>query len=452
MVTRRRASRVERVDDGATRTQTLVTAAVAYAVLLAFVTERFIATPFSYLGFVDRSVRALELVLWVVSAGALGALAFRRWTFPSHSAFAFLLATVALPVVTVPTFWGQLESWGLFVLQATTIAAFALMRLILRGTRLPWRGVVIPPRLFWMALTFATAGAMGYLFLSTGISPTFLNLSDVYSQREEFSGSITSLGAYLVGWVGAGVLPGVLATGLYRRNVAITASAVVAIALLYSMTGYKSYLVGVALTIAAYVLTAVHRRGGHWWMTTFGGIVAVAALLDSLRGGFTFTTLLVRRALATAGLNTASYVDFFDSNERYGLRHSVLSFMGQPPYDLSPARLIGLEAYGNATVAANVNFVGDGYANFGIIGVLAMASVLAVYLRCVDKATMHLPLQVSAPALTLFLVAASNTAPLTVLATHGGLVLLALMLTMPSFEEPQVERRKVRRTTATRIT
>ncbi|MFC7491469.1 MULTISPECIES: hypothetical protein [unclassified Knoellia] len=426
--------------------------AVAYAGLLAFVTERFIAEPFAYLGFVHRPVGALELVLWVVSSGALGAMAFRRWALPSHSAFAFLLATVALPVVTVPTFWGQLESWGLFVLQLTTLVAFALMRVILRGDRIPWRGVVVPPRLFWLALASATTGAMGYLFLSTGISPTFLNLSDVYSQREEFSGSITSVGAYLVGWVGAGILPGVLATGLYRRNATITGSAVVAIALLYSMTGYKSYLVGVALTIAAYVLTAVHRRGGHWWITTFGGIVAVAALLDSVRGGFTFTTLLVRRALATAGLNTASYVDFFDSNERYGLRHSVLSFTGQPPYDLSPARLIGLEAYGNATVAANVNFIGDGYANFGITGVLVMATVLAIYLRCVDKATMHLPLQVSAPALTLFLIAASNTAALTVLSTHGGLVLLALMLTMPSFKDPQVETRKERRTITTRRT
>lgn len=449
----RRSEMPAAVRDDATGAPLLLVSAVLYAGLLALVTERFIATPFAYFGYTDRSIAVLDLVLWLLWCAVLGSLAFRRWHLPSHAAFAFLLATVALPVVTIPVFWGRLESWGLFVLQATTVTAFALMRWILSGGRRHWRGAVVPPQLFWPTLAGATIAAIVYLFISTGISPTLLSFSDVYGQREEFSGSITSAGAYLVGWVGAGILPGLLATGLYRRHLTITSSAVVAIVALYSMTGYKSYLVGVALTIVAYFLTAPTRRAGHWWITTFGAIVTVAAILDEVRGGFTFSTLLVRRALATAGLNTANFIDFFDSNVRYGLRHSILSVTGSPPYDLSPARLIGHEYYGSSSVAANVNFVGDGYANFGVLGVLAMAAVLALYLRCVDQATMHLPLQVSAPAMTLFLIAASNTAPLTVLATHGGLVLLALMLTMPAFREaardpgPQPRHQEARRST-----
>jgi len=205
-----------------------------------------------------------------------------------------------------------------------------------------------------------------------------------------------------------------------------------------STAGNKSYVVGIGLTLIAYYLCAESRRQGYRWFSALGVLVALGAIFDYLQGGYSLTTLLVRRALATAGLNTAYYFDFFSNNPRYGLHQSILSFAGSPPYQLSPPQLIGVKYYGSSSLAANANLIADGYANFGVLGCILMGIVFALYLRFVDKASKHLPLQVSGPALTLVLVAAANSAALTVLSTHGGLVLLVLMLCLPPVVRPSV--------------
>lgn len=408
--------------------------ATGYALLLVLITARLIAEPFRYLGFDDRPWSSLDLALWVGSTCVLGLINYVRWTRPSQVAFTFLLATVAVPVVSIPVFWGSLTSWGLFVLQVMTIASFLVIRFCLAGEPRPLGGVKLPTPVFWLFLVTGIVGGIGYLIVSTGLSPGFLSLSDVYAQRDEYSESISSVGAYLVGWIGAGILPMLLAVGMYRRHPAVTAFAAGSVVLLYSITGHKSYLVGIGLTVAAVWLCQPQRRRGNSWFVTLGAIAGIAAILDLAMSGYAFSTLLVRRALATAGLNTGLYVDFFSQHDRYGLQHTAVGSLlpgGAPPYQTTPARLIGLEYYGSLDTAANANFIADGYANFGVWGALMMAAAIGIFLRTFDRAAFHLPLQVSAPALALVIVALANTAALTVLTTHGGLIALVLALAIP---------------------
>lgn len=404
---------------------------IAYSVLLALVVRHFIAGPFAYLGYVPRTWTLGEIVTWIVSAGTLGALNYRRWRYPSHAAFTFLLATIALPVVTIPVFWGPLLPSRVVELQCVTVLTFATMKVCLVGNRRGIRLFKVSNVAFWSTVVVITLLSLAYLLYSTGLSPQLLRLSDVYTQRDEYAENVTSLGSYLVGWVGAGIFPAILAAGLHRRSRSLSLGATLGILVLYSVTGNKSYLVGIALAVTCFVLCSDKRRGGHRWLTTLGLFVLIASVFDYIGGGFAFTTLIVRRALATAGLNTAYYFQFFSQNPHYELRHSVLSFAGAPPYSLTPPQLIGDQFYGSSTVAANANLIADGYANFGILGCLLMATVFGLYLRAVDKASRHLPLQISAPALTLVIVAAANSAALTVLSTHGGLALLLLLLAMP---------------------
>ncbi|WP_145225687.1 O-antigen polymerase [Rudaeicoccus suwonensis] len=425
---------VTRPDDDATagrkRRGAFIT--VLYGALIVVVTSHFIAGPFRYLGYDARNWSLVDVLQCGVMLLILGSMNYPQWRYPSHVAYTFLVATVAVPIIVIPVFWGPLTASGVLTLQVTTLAAFATMRLCLAGGRVPLPGLKLPPEVFWLVLLVVSVGGIVYLIRSTGISPTVLSLSDVYSQRDDFSSNVTALGSYLVGWLGSGTLPAVLAVGLYRRNLILVGSASMGILVLYSITGNKSYVVGVLLALVGYVLCRPSVRSGRSWLIALGSAVAVAAVFDFFSGSFAMTTLIVRRALATAGLNTALYFDFFSHNPNYELKHSVLSFTGAPPYDLSPASLIGLHYYGSANVSANANLVADGYANFGILGCILMAAIFGVFLRIFDKASLHLPLQVSAPSLTLVLVAAANTATLTVLSTHGGIVALVLMLFMPA--------------------
>jgi oligosaccharide repeat unit polymerase len=405
----------------------------AYGLLLVLTTKVIIAEPFRYLGYDQRPGPGWAMVTWwIVTLCLLALLDYRRWERPSQMAFTFLVATIGVPVLSIPVFWGPLSNPRVVALGILTLTCFATMRLVLAGGRKPWHALELPPMLYWGVVLLWCAVVIAYLLITVGLAPGLLSLSDVYEQREAFSSRVTGIGSYLVGWLSAGTLPLVVAYGLRARRTALTAFAALSIVAMYSLTGNKSYLVGVILTTAAFVLAGDRFRRGWHWLAALGTVVLVAALTDLANQGFGLSSLLVRRALATSGLNTALFFDFFQFHPRYHLGHSVLSPFFSPPYPLSPASIIGLEYYGNADVSANANLIADGYANFGLLGSLGMFVVFGLYLRVVDKAAAHLPLQVSGPALTLVMIAAANTAALTVLMTHGGLVLFALLLAMPA--------------------
>lgn len=406
--------------------------AFAFGVLLVVLTKYLIADPFRYYGYVRRSGPGWRvLMLWMVGLAALGLLQPRRWSRPSDMAFAFLIATIGIPAVSIPVFWGPLSNNRVSVLIILVIACFAVMRVTLMGGRRPLAGVRLGPNAYWGLILAIASGMFAYLAVKVGFSPKALSFSDVYSQREEFYSQISGIGAYLVGWLSAGTIPLVLALGLHQQRRPIVVGAMLGIVGMYLMTGNKSYLVGMLLTLAAYWLASRRNPAGWGWLVVLGGISTAGAIVDLFLGGYAFSTLLVRRALATAGLNTSFYFDFFNTNPRYGLSHSVLSSFSDHPYDLAPSFLIGYEYYGKTSVAANANLIADGFANFGISGSLGMFAIFGIYLRLIDKSSAHLPMKVAGPALTLVLVAAANTAPLTVLVTHGGLILLMLLLASP---------------------
>lgn len=408
-----------------------VVSSVVFALLLWKVVETFIAPNFGYYGYIPRSTTPWELVTCATIIVLLGALLPVRWTKPSDYSRGFLTATFGIPVVLVPTFWGPSDTPTLLTIHLVTFLVFALIKFLTSGPLWTTPRIDVSAPAFWTVVSVFVLFAIVYLFASTGISASFLSLNDVYSQRDEYASSIGGIGAYLVGWVGSGILPAMLVAGLYYRTRTLSIGAIVGILLLYSLTGYKSYLVGMALTLLGFVLCRQWLRRGYGWFLGLGIAVSFAAIVDHVTEGFALTSLLVRRALSTAGLNTSFFFDFFKQNDLYMLRHSILSFLGDSPSDLSPAKLIGLAYYGSEKTAANANLIADGYANFGVVGCLFMAVVLGLYLKLFDSASDHLPLQISAPALTLVLVALSNTAALTTMTTHGGIIALILVILMP---------------------
>jgi hypothetical protein len=393
---------------------------------LLFLTGRFVAGPFRYLGYSERYAGMIEIILAVVASAVVAVAVPARWRRASDCAYAFLTATVALPVLWIPVAYGPLAENQVIVLQVTTATCFLLMRLVLAGGRRSLRPFVVPGYVLWAAVVSSAAMAVAYLIFRVGITFGLLGLEEVYDQRDVYSTSVGTPGAYLLGWVGAGVLPVVIALGLRRGHRPITISGIVGVLVLYSLTGYRSYLIGLGLIIGAYLLAKGGRRRPADWMLWLTVAMWSAALLDRLTGGLVFTSLLVRRGVATAGLNTAFFLDYFGQNPRYGLRHSVFGFLGDPPYPVPPARWIGLRYYGSVETSANANFLADGVANFGLGGALGAAVLLGLFLRGYDVLSGRLPVSVAAPALMFVLVALSNTALLTVLVTHGGFVVAAI--------------------------
>ncbi len=394
---------------------------------LLYLVSAFVAGPFGYLGYISKDVSATQLVTGASCTLILAATVRGTWTRPSDCAYGFLVAVVALPALWIPAFYGPLEASLVVQLQLIVLGAFIATRIALAGGRRTLRPLVLPKHLFWGAFLAALLVAFVYLVVRVGFRLEAVGFDDVAEQRDVYTANVGRAGAYLMGWVGAGTLPAVIAVGLHRRSLATVSAGAAGILVLYSLTGFKSYLVGLALVATAYAMARQHRLKVLDWMLVFGVVMWLAALVDRVSGTIWFTSLLVRRAISTSGLNTAFYMEFFSRSPAYELRHSVLAFLGAPPYAIPPARIIGLEYYGSLDTAANANFVADGIANFGIPGALAAGLLLGLILRFYDSLTGALPITVTAPALMFVLVALANTALLTVLLTHGGIVIAVVM-------------------------
>lgn len=277
---------------------------------------------------------------------------------------------------------------------------------------------VFPPALLLGLLSVASLALVIGL---TGISIDWVSLTNAYEQRDEYSAASSSVVAYALGWTGGGALAALAAYGYHLRSWFYMAIGFGGLVAIYMLTGYKSYLLGAALVLVLALIFGRSREVRVWRVyLIFGGAISAAGVMDWVTGSNFFTSLGVRRAFSTAGINTGYFIDFFEKHPKYGLRHSVLSFMGEPPFSTSPAKLIGSVYYSQEGVAANANFLADGMANFGFGGMLGASAVVGIWLGFVDLVAAELPAGIVFAAIAVVLVAFSNTASLTVLATHGG--------------------------------
>lgn len=398
---------------------------------MLWITRHYVAQPFRYLGYVERSATWIEPVTASVLTLVLISSCTATWRRPSDGAYSFLVLTVAIPVTWIPIFYGTANESVVLTAHLAVGLCFAALQLCLMGQRRPVAPLVMSPVTYWSFLVLAIVAGVSLLVVGLGLRPELLNFSDVYDQRADFKAAGGSLGSYVVGILVNAVLPVFLCLGLLWKRLLPLFVAVAGYLLLFSLTGQKSFVVGALLSAAGVFLVTRFKASGLGWFWVLTATMWVGVIVDALTGSITGSSLLTRRAITTSGINSAYYFDYFSVNDAYGLRHSVLSFLGPSPYSSPPAQLVGTTYYGPGT-AANANIVADGFANFGIVGCVLAGLVFGLGLRFYDKLTMHLPLAVSLPALTLVLIAASNTAVLTVLATHGGILLAIVMAVLPT--------------------
>lgn len=402
--------------------------AVYVATLLGSV-RVLVAPLFAYQGYVPRDSTWLEIFLAAAATFviALGLPATCR--IPSDVARLFLVLTTAVPVIWVPVLYGPLDTVQVQNLALAVMVSFVVIAVCVRkpGRRLVLVKVSRTTFVLWIGLFVVLA--LGYL-MSRGFSIGLSGFGDVYRQRELYARDVDRIGAYLVGWLAGGTLPVLIAVGLVRRNRWLVLAGLGGVVFLYAITGYKSYAIALAILFGTYVMT---RRGTSvtWlWPALLSGVIGLVVILDLVRGGYELTSLVVRRGISTAGINTGYFVDLFDGGPYYELRHSVLSVLGASPYPTPPARLVG-ETYYSAATAANANFLADGFANWGWAGMLISAVLVGLLLRVFDRVAADLPLGLTAPALVFVLSALSNTAVLTAVATHGAAVLIGWVSLVP---------------------
>lgn len=413
-------------------------AALMYVVLLQLVYVLSISPDFSYAGYTTRNLPIVVVVLATFIASAPALWLPLRLSRPSQLLYWILYAVAFVPSVLVPFY--ALSSPILVVLTFAlalllAFASFAIIYVLphLRIVRIP-----ITPWAFWLGVALLTMAAGGQIVAAFGLPTALPALSDIYEVREEYAAGLEAGGRRVglaITWLVNVVGPLLIAVGLVRQRWLVLALGILIELTVFATTGFKSSLLAPVAIVLLYLAIRFGARAfGALVGLGMSVLILASVLLDAVFQQLYLVSWLVRRFLVTPGLAAGRFYEFFSENRFAYLGHSILEGVVDRPYSLTPPYLIG-NAYEGRMFSANANIWADGFANFGIPGMLVASLILAAVAYLFDSLVHgRKPREKLIVALLLILpgITFSNSALLTSLVTHGVLMVLVVVLTMPA--------------------
>ena len=409
---------------------------VAYAFGLGVSHNLVIAPAFAYLGFEkvgpNPFVGILMLPTYVLCARRLPA----SWERPSTIVYWMLFVVVVAPIHVLPVFTTEL-SGPIWLMVGSVAAAFWLLGGIYSMPLPTIPRLALPPRLYWPLYALLWLVLVATVVSYYGFQLRWVSLSEIYEIRGNYRESfeqVPRMARYAITWLGNVVAPIAIARGLTTRRWLWAVLGVTTELFLVSITGFKQMLFSSILVAGVVILvktTQISRLGYRVAALAGTGVFAVTAF-DFSTGGWSLSSVFVRRMVLTTAVNTKYHYEYFTDNPKAHLGYGLLSRWVDYPYDLSPAFLIGKVYYGNPETSANANVWADAFANFGIPGVLAFTAILGAVLLFVDAISRGLPEGLAVAAFAQSAFSLSNTAMLTVFLTHGMLLAVALVFFMPA--------------------
>ena len=418
---------------------TLFAVISTYAMLWAIYVTR-IAPNFAYIGFTGHG--GLSFTSLAAVAVVVGASVFmpRTLQFPSDWILWLLFVVVLLPSSLIPYLARDDVALAYLAFLAIAAGSASFSAVFLRGwrRRAVRKAVRVPVGRYLtslhMLLLVASCIALPGIWAAFGFSLEVLGLIDPYEMRLRFreveAVRTGGMVAYALRWQGHVVGPALVWTSLSRRSWGGLSVALLGQYTIYAVSGIRQVAVGTALVLGYWLYTRLRREHAVTFATplfALCGVMALAWVTDLLTDTVTSTSLAVRRLLATPGLLSWHYIDYFSGRPKLNYADSFLSAWVESPYGDRVPFLIGRLMYGESTVSANANIWADGFANLGFAGVvLASVGCFAVagsidLLAYKSRATGVAVAMVLTPAISL-----ANTALGSAMLTHGLLVAVLL--------------------------
>jgi hypothetical protein len=409
---------------------------IAYAVLLGAAQVLVITPAFGYQGFSYGRPDVWTLLAvgasYILAASQLPA----ALTRPSQVTYWLLFLLVVAPVHVTPlvlNLTGRAQPLPIIV---AVSASFWILGLVGRLPPPQLRVPGVPAPLFWGLAGAMLAVGVGICLIEFGLHfylPSFADVSDV---RREFKTAVRMLGGiglYAISWVTGVLAPLFVVAGIVRRKLSHVLVGLGSQVVVYSLTGFRSALLSIALLIVMVVLS--HRRTAAMVGTRLGWGAAVGVGLiagfDYVNHSIHVSSLLIRRLALTSGVNTYQYYEYFVDRPKAHLGYGILSGIFPYAYDTDPAHLIGRVYYHDPSTSANANVFADAFVNFGFAGIIGFTLLLGCFMWLYDGIAARRDLRMSALLITVPSFVLTNTALFTTLLTHGLLLALLLLMLMP---------------------
>ncbi|MCW5933797.1 MAG: hypothetical protein KIT45_05755 [Fimbriimonadia bacterium] len=354
---------------------------------------------------------------------------------PSTTAVWLLYLLVYMPVISVPVFRKASEPEILASFNLTLLFAFYLLGQVHRLPALKLRPLALPPALFWAGL-LAFSGLVGIALIGAfGFTLNLPSLLDVYGVREQFSMSLAEAGSrlsYLIRWQMHVINPLLMAFGFLRRQYLLLAFGVVFQLYIFAITGFKTCLFFIPLTLMMAWL--IQRYARSFALALILSIMAAGTFslgLDILTGTNLPSSLVLRRFILTPGLLTGYYVDFFTENPKTSMAGSIVNPFTENVYGVTNPEIIGNAYFPPPAPYANANLFASGFADFGYAGVLLVTIAWCGFLWLYDSIAQKRDLRLMSAFLAPPAVVLVNSDLITSLLGHGIALTLAVAVFLP---------------------
>ncbi len=324
----------------------------------------------------------------------------------------------------------------------SVIFAFALVLLIVKiyfpALRFGDKGVAFVSVL--RACSLLVILLLIYIVAMGGGTYFNLNFWDVYEYRQAAADNLPPILGYVLSVTTKVLLPVIAVCGIVERKYIYTLFAFLCGLLMFGLMAHKAVLF---YPIFAVLLYLGFQKGGVklvWGIAAF--IIAVVLGYETgILPDFLFILFVDRLLFIPAAINFMFADWFSQTNNMFVFWSDSKISLGllDYPYDLSVPFLIGKEYFNNPLAGANTGWLGAGYANAGIGGVvfygLAMGLILAVLNGFAHRFGGALVLAVASGALLSPLL--SSDLPNAFL-THGLIVVFLLFLFLKDFWRREV--------------
>lgn len=398
-----------------------VLAGVGFYVAVLFIMYRFYFSEIWYYeGLTWRTPSPFGMVV------ALLCIAACAWAMPRVYARVsdvclWLIFTIAvIPSILVAQWSERLSTGDATVLSLALTGGMLLLRLLTAREPFGLLPDVHPGRWFWIVGGVLSIGIYVWLFSIVDVRIGYLSFSDVYAVRAEFKDAFLESGAlpYLFPVTYAVLNPLLIGVGLIKRSWVLVVVGVLAQTLVYLATGAKIALLAVPFVLLLAWMTQSHRMWPVWRLPVLWAFLVVGGrIMDGITGNLMWSAVASIRFLMIPGVLTAGYVSYFQTHPHVNFA-DALPFVDSP-YTEDPFVLVGELLFGTEGTNANVNFFGDGFMNFGYLGLFVEVIVVAVLLRVADESTVRVPLPIACAIFAVPTISLTNGGAFTSILTYG---------------------------------
>jgi hypothetical protein len=354
-----------------------------------------------------------------------------------------------IPSILVPALSLTMSLESLLPLQICLLLCMGLLRLASLAKPLAISRIRLNPAVFWSVFWILWAGCVTFVCMHFRVNRLIANLASVaaggseYTIRSAFFTELSQSGralAYVTGQLSQGLDPYLIAFGIVHRRRLCLVAGIIGQIVVFSVTGLKIILFSSVFLASLFLL----MRHWRFWRRSFGliltsgltAMILLAAVADLATKGHAFSALVTRRTLAAPGLLTGFYFEHFSQARHAGI---AFRFSRDANGYFGPPQEIGLAYFGSADVDANANFWAEGFADFGLPGIVGFTLFVAFLVWIYDSIFSVHSLELGALMTAMPAVNLSNTAPTTVLLTHGGLATAMLLYLSPGRSGGQFE-------------